>query len=185
MKSCLVCRHAVDDQNLSIHQGRCLELRLCKQMIDEAIDSGSTQHCPYCHLTGLKDDGCTHMVCQRCQRTWCYVCGMKEDECKVPEGTEPSLSAHNADWDSNEERCPMSLLNIRELDERWPDTDRACLEYFHRYRTLNHLHEVFERLGEEKFLEVNHYFGAIDASGYTMEEIQNHKDQKLIQYPAT
>jgi hypothetical protein len=180
-KSCLICLHVIDDDE-SIHQSQCVQLRSYKQIIEKAIESGLQQHCPYCQLTGIKDDGCTHMVCQRCRRPWCYLCGMKENECQVGDGIEASLSAHNTDWESNEGRCPMSLVSIRELDSRWPENDRDCLEYFHRYRTLCQLYDVLKSVGEEKFDEVNRYFGTIEASGYTIEEIKDYENRILIDY---
>jgi len=151
-------------------------------MIEKAIELGSQQRCPYCQLTGIKDDGCTHMVCERCGRTWCYLCGMKENECLVGDDVVPSLSAHNEGWESNEGRCPMSLISIRELDIRWPEDDRDCLEYFHRYRTLSELFNVFKLIGEEKLNEINRYFGIIDASGYTIEEIKDYQNRIFIDY---
>ena len=143
---------------------------------------GSKQRCPYCQLTGLKDDACTHIVCQRCRKSWCYFCGLKEHECPVPENVQPSLSAHNLEWESNERRCPMALVSVQELDPRWPDNDRDCLEYFHRYRTLSHLYDVWTRIGEEKFNEVNRIFGTIDASGYSIEEIVDFPNRTFIDY---
>jgi hypothetical protein len=151
-------------------------------MIEQAIELGSQQRCPYCRLTGIKDDGCTHMVCQRCGRTWCYLCGMKENECLVGQDVVPNLSAHNEDWHLNKGRCPMSLGNIHELDVRWPEDDRDCLEYFHRYQTSGQLFNVFKSIGEEKFDEVNQYFGIINASGYTIDEIKDYENRIFIDY---
>ncbi|CAF1318090.1 unnamed protein product [Rotaria sordida] len=181
-KSCLTCLHAIDDNNESKHQSYCVELRSYKKMIEKAIESGSQQHCPYCQLTGVKDDGCTHMVCQRCKHNWCYLCGMKENECKVGDNIEPSLSAHNEDWESHLGRCPMSLISIHQFDIRWPENDQDCLEYFHRYRTVSNLFNVLKLIGEEKFDEVNHYFGIIDTSGYTLQEIKDYENRIFIAY---
>ena len=151
-------------------------------MVERAIESGSQQRCPHCYLTGLKDDGCTHIVCERCQLSWCYLCGMKEEECLVGDDAEQTLSAHNQDWEKHEGRCPMSLTSIHELDERWPEDDQDCLEYFHRYRTLCKLYDVLKTIGEDKLNELNHNFGIIDASGYTMEEIKDYKSRIFIEY---
>lgn len=151
-------------------------------MFETAIESGSQQHCPHCQLKGLKDDGCTHMVCERCGFTWCYLCGMKEEECLVGDDAEQSLSAHNQDWEQHEGRCPMSLVSIHELDDRWPQDDRDCLEYFHRYRTLCKLYDVLKIIGEDKLNKLNDRFGIIDASGYTIEEIKDYENRILINY---
>jgi hypothetical protein len=154
-------------------------------MVEKAIESGSQQQCPYCGLTGLKDDGCTHMVCERCNFTWCYLCGMKEEECLVDDDADQTLSAHNTDWQEHEGRCPMNLTSIHELDNRWPEDDRDCLEYFHRYKTLCRLYSVLKIVGEDKLDELNENFGIIDGSGYTLEEIKDYQNRTLIDYLAT
>ena len=186
-KSCLICLHAIDndDEIDSKHRTYCHELRANKQMIEKAIESGCQQHCPYCQLTGIKDDGCTHIVCQRCEQPWCYLCGLKEHECVVGENVEPSLSAHNEDWQSNKNRCPMYLYNIHELDVQWPERDCDCLEHFHRHRTLSQLFDVLQIIGEERFGRVNQYFGLIDASGYAIDQIKDYQNRTLINYPST
>lgn len=182
-KSCLICHHLIEDEeDLALHRTRCFELKIYKQRIEEAIEAGSKQHCPHCQLAGVKNDACTHMICQRCRNSWCYFCGMKEKECSVPDDVEPSLSAHNLEWESNEGRCPMVLAGIQEIDPRWPDDDTDCLEYFHRHRTLAKLYGVWNDIGEEKFNEVNRMFGTIDASGYSIEEIQDFPNRILIDY---
>ncbi|CAF3745589.1 unnamed protein product [Rotaria magnacalcarata] len=182
-RSCLICLHnIIDDSDESIHRSQCIELHSYKEMIEKAIEIGSQQHCPHCQLKGLKDDGCTHMSCERCGLTWCYLCGMKEEECLVDDQVEPSLSAHNQNWETHEGRCPMSLVSIHELDERWPQNDRDCLEYFHRYRTLCQLYNVFKVIGEDKFDELNDTFGIIDGSGYRIEEIRDYENRTLINY---
>ena len=184
-KSCLICLHAIENsESESNHRSHCHELRSYKQKFEQAIESGSQQHCPHCQLAGIKDDGCTHMVCQRCQRPWCYLCGMKEEECTVDTNVQPSLSAHNENWYTNEKRCPMSLADIHYLDKRWPEDDQGCLEHFHRYRTLSQLFELLQIVGEEKFDEVNRYFGIINGSGYTIEEIKDWPNQTFIDYSA-
>ncbi|CAF0913819.1 unnamed protein product, partial [Adineta ricciae] len=99
-KSCLICLHEITDDE-STHRTVCVELRSYKEMVEKAIETGSKQQCPHCHLTGLKDDGCTHMTCERCGLTWCYLCGMKETECLVGDDDDPSFSAHNNEWEQH------------------------------------------------------------------------------------
>ncbi|CAF3457778.1 unnamed protein product, partial [Rotaria sp. Silwood2] len=119
---------------------------------------------------------------ERCGLNWCYLCGMKEEDCLVDDDAEPSFSAHNQDWNQHEGRCPMSLISIHELDQRWPQDDQDCLEYFHRYRTLCQLYDVLKIIGEDKLDELNYTFGTIDASGYTIEEIKDYERRILIDY---
>lgn len=114
--------------------------------------------------------------------SWCYLCGMKEDECLVDDDAEHSLSAHNQNWERHEGRCPMSLVSIAELDDRWPDDDGQCLEYFHHYRTLCELYEVLKVVGEEKLEELNSNYDLINATGYTIEQIKDYQNRSLINY---
>ncbi|UJR29124.1 hypothetical protein I4U23_010338 [Adineta vaga] len=180
-RSCLICLHEITDDE-SIHRSRCVELQSHKQMVENAIDTGSTQQCPHCQLTGIKDDGCTHMTCERCGLTWCYLCGMKEEECLVDANADQSFAAHNNEWENHEGRCPMSLVSIHELDDRWPETDEGCLEFFHRYRTLCQLYDVMKIVGEERLNELDETFGIINSSGYTINEIKDYENRILINY---
>ena len=76
----------------------------------------------------------------------------------------------------------MSLVSIAELDDRWPDDDDQCLEYFHRYRTLCELYEVMKLVGEAKLDELNDNYELIDATGYTIDEIKDYQNRSLINY---
>jgi hypothetical protein len=151
-------------------------------MIDNAIEAGSTQRCPVCQLAGVKDDGCTHMTCPRCESSWCYLCGMSEETCLVDEDEAPSFAAHNNNWNNHEGRCPMSLTSIHEVDDRWPQDDQDCLEYFHRYRTLCELYDILKIIGQDKLVEINEAFRIIDNTGYTIDEISDYHDRILIRY---
>jgi hypothetical protein len=64
-------------------------------MVENAIKPGSQQHCPYCQLTDLKNEDCTHMVFEQCGLSWCYLYEMKDEECSVDNDVELSLSAQN------------------------------------------------------------------------------------------
>lgn len=184
VRSCLICLHAIDNNvDETEHRHRCADLQSYRQMIEDAIDTGSKQSCPDCDLAGLKDNGCTHMNCDRCGTTWCYLCGMSEDDCVVDDGDEQSLRAHNRDWNEHRGRCPMLLISIQELDEQWPDNDEDCLEYFHRYKTLSQLYTVMKTVGEDKLEGLNREFSLIDVTGYTIDEIKDQRYRTLINYP--
>jgi hypothetical protein len=107
---------------------------------------------------------------------------MKEEECLVDDDADQTLAAHNQDWGQHAGRCPMSLDSIHEIDDRWPQIDRDCLEYFHRYRTLCQLYDVLKIVGEDKFYELNDTFGIIDTCGYAIEEIKDYESRILINY---
>jgi hypothetical protein len=73
----------------------------------------------------------------------------------------------------------MYLIQIYELDDRWPDDEEQCLVMFHRNRSLRLLREVYELLGEERIDQLNRHFGILDTCGFTLEEIL-HEDLTLI-----
>jgi ribosomal protein L37E len=183
-RSCLICLRAIDDDaDEYAHQSACPELQEYQQMVKQAIELGSLRRCPHCELTGIKDDNCTHMVCQRCGLNWCYFCGMKEEECDVDGYQTPTLTRHNYEWESNEKRCPMYLKDVHTVDHRWPECDDESLEYFHRCRTICELYKVLNEIGEDMFEELNDTFEIIDATGYTIDEIKDKQNRILIKYP--
>ena len=71
--------------------------------------------CPGCGLSGLKDEACTHMNCDKCQTVWCYFCGLDVDKADK-EGGAGNIYQHNKNWSSTDGRCPMFLKEINEID---------------------------------------------------------------------
>lgn len=186
VRSCLICLLPVhDESDEAKHRSECRDLQKYRRMIDQALETGSKQHCPDCDLAGVKDNGCTHMTCERCGTRWCYLCGTKEEECFVDDNDDDddhSFAEHNQDWYEKQGRCPMFLISIQELDDRWPDNDDDCLEYFHRFKTLSQLYNVMKIIGEDELEALNNRFGLIDITGYTIDEIKDHRYQTLINY---
>ena len=125
-----------------------------------------SQSGPGCGLAGRKDEACTHMACPRCQKSWCYLCGLSVEDCdkKPPLPGRPAddIFLHNADWEVNPARCPMYLTQILEVDPSWLGDweegdevdDERCLAYFHRWRTIKLLQEVQEEVGTSTFEQV-------------------------------
>ena len=132
--TCNVCKHKltkfesdeldlsddelVADQTTSegqyMRHARCKELEVLKARFDQVIEYAATRRCPTCGVAGMKDEACTHMVCGDCQTTWCYVCGLPENQCDK-EDPKGNIYSHNADWRENERRCPWFLEGICEV----------------------------------------------------------------------
>ena len=51
----------------------------------------------------------------------------------------------------------MPFQSIHSVDKRWNGTNRDCLAYFHRHRTMVLLSDGLRQMGEEKFKEVNEH----------------------------
>lgn len=45
---------------------KCWELKEQKEKLEAILDSGIKMKCPGCGLSGLKDEACTHMTCDKC-----------------------------------------------------------------------------------------------------------------------
>jgi hypothetical protein len=171
-----------------VAHSKCLQLRLPKLLVERAIDSGSLMPCPTCGIEGRKDEACTHMNCPKCLEVWCYVCGMsaKNADKELPEEGKDAndIFLHNRDWQLNENRCPLYMTQILEVDENWlvrngdvagtnnaEEEDDRCLEYFHRFRTIKMLQEVKRRVGEKEFEETFSTFDNIKNSGFDLRDI--------------
>ncbi|CAF1287810.1 unnamed protein product, partial [Didymodactylos carnosus] len=108
------------------HHFICATLKNEKQIFDTTIEKGQKVACPGCGLAGMKDDACTHMTCPNCHTSWCYFCGLKEQECDkaLPnDEKEITISDHNVDWERNPKRCPMYLTVIQDVDLSWPENE--------------------------------------------------------------
>ena len=75
----------------------CWEYKELKQRFDSVMDRGSKMFCPSCNLGGMKDNACTHMICDSCDTTWCYFCGKAEKDCDR-DGNE-NIYSHNTDFE--------------------------------------------------------------------------------------
>merc|ERR1712137_949613 len=113
----------------------------------------SSRACPGCGLAGMKDDACTHMTCTKCSTEWCYVCGEDSASCDKA-STSTGLNAHNVDWNTNPQRCPMYLMEIDDVDPRWPATDEECLEYMHKQRVTHLLREFYDKHGQDRYRQM-------------------------------
>ncbi|RYF84994.1 MAG: hypothetical protein EOO00_14615, partial [Chitinophagaceae bacterium] len=100
-----------------------------KEMIDKALELGSQQQCPHCQLKGLKDDGCTHIVCMRCEEDWCYCCGKKQSEVDLPQHR---YLGHQSGWQDNNKRCPLYLEDLAIEDDDWPKEGEEAVAMYHQ-----------------------------------------------------
>jgi len=175
----------------------CKALRFAKTKIEQAIEEGSNMQCPGCGLAGRKDDACTHMTCPKCTTVWCYVCGLHVKDCDKalarPGRPIDDIFLHNQDWEINEKRCPMYLTQILEVDLHWLgndweeratdedfEDDEKCLDYFHRFRTIQKLQQARDEIGHDDFQAVFENFDSVKNSGYNLEEVISTCTDKLI-----
>jgi hypothetical protein len=178
---------------LNPHVIGCASLRDAKEAVDQALDLGSKMQCPGCGLAGRKDDACTHMACPRCHTSWCYVCGLSVERCdkEPPRPGRPAddIFLHNVDWEGNEQRCPMYLTQILEVDPDWLGEgweggddvdDDTCLAHFHRHRTLKLLQEVRAGVGAETFEQVWLHFDSVRNAGFDIDDVFFQDTSSLI-----
>lgn len=53
--------------------------RICHEVEDEKLDP-NIKRCPKCKILTLKDEGCFHMNCTRCNVHWCWNCNQFTDQ---------------------------------------------------------------------------------------------------------
>ncbi len=93
------------------------------------------------------------------------MCGLDEAACdkEDPDGT---IYSHNEDWDLNPLRCPMFLIEVNKVDERWTEDDDECVAFASRLRTLGYLREAFHRLGPAVFEQLRQKYSSIMNCGF-------------------
>jgi hypothetical protein len=150
----------------------CAELKAPKLMVEQAIEHGFKIPCPSCHVSGMKDNACTHMTCSNCSQVWCYFCGRKESDCNK-EDPAGSIYSHNEDWQDNiGTRCPMFLSSLSETHD-WPVHEDDCLALFHNLRTRCLLQRAVRALGRPMCDRLDAHFSTLSSCGYSMEEIES------------
>lgn len=88
---CFFCRKEspfMEEENYEIHDDldlfshfECAKMAEALSYLENAVDRGQKVSCPNCGRSGMKDDGCTHITCEKCSTVFCYICGMNEKSC--------------------------------------------------------------------------------------------------------
>lgn len=99
------------------------------------------------------------------------------------------------EWETNEARCPMYLTQILEVDLNWLsegweerlqdeeldwEDDDKCLDYLHRFKTIQALQAARDKIGLEDFIASFVHFDALKNCGYTIDEIMSTDTTHLI-----
>ena len=120
-----------------------------------------------------------------CNSSFCYFCGLSADVCDKDSEIN-TIFGHNAEWPTNEKRCPMYLTEIADFDDKWPSGDEdsssvddECLNFFHKLKILALLRAVFQTNSLEEIERVETKYHCIENSNLTIEDILN-KDLTLI-----
>jgi hypothetical protein len=142
--ACIMCSKALKKENISDHCCSFDELEELYENVLKVLAKASSQSCPKCNFSGMKDLACTHITCPSCNTRWCYCCGKSEAAVN-------GFSEHNK-WDpkSSQDKCPMYLpdkygdLENPENGKRMGDASKA-LKAFHLELQL----AVIEKLKSE------------------------------------
>jgi len=145
-----------------------------RKAFEKAIEASTQFPCPTCGLTGMKDDACTHMKCSGCNAMWCYVCGLDTASSACSKATSRGRPeyAHNVNWHTKPDRCPMYLGEINQVDTSYPEDDDAALLMLHRQRALRLLRAEYDKIGRSGYLRLSEAFPTVGpASGFSEEQI--------------
>ena len=100
--------------------------------------------CPGCGLFGMKDEACTHMTCEKCQIEWCYFC--KKTKQQLFGDRDAEFTEHNNNWPEDQTCCPTFLSWMYRRDDRWPKSDKECLDFFHRKLAISSLRKFLNKI---------------------------------------
>jgi len=194
--SCLGCRKEVpypfhlfsnylqgpnDFNNLpNVDHTDCQRLGKLKAKIEVAIKKGLKTTCPKCHVSGVKDGGCTHMTCQKCCQIYCYICELPLQKLDCEGDDRRTIYNHNTNWEINPKRCPMYLMSISLVDRRWPATnDTDCLAYFHKVKCMKLLRSILVQETKHDIDVLEKKFMLFDKNGFKVAEIMNCKEMLI------
>jgi hypothetical protein len=165
-------QRAKRNANTFVYHMECAELAPMFRKFQDAIAEGLGTRCPSCGIIGRKDENCTHITCLKCQCVYCYVCGLAEADCDKDDPRE-NIYSHNEDWATNEKRCPMYLVEIEEIDNRWSfEDDSECLARMSRYKTLSLLSKVHKEIGPRNYERLRMKYEAVRNCGYSPEDFE-------------
>ena len=78
----------------------------------------------------------------------------------------------------------MYMTEISQVDDRWPEDDQECLEFFHRKRAIRLLRDFVEEITVENYKKLIEVFPQCgDGSGFTLEEIQSEDIVMVVRNP--
>ena len=138
-----------------------------KSLIEEIIEKESQVFCPKCGLGGRKDLACTHITCS-CEILYCYICA--KDESEFNKDNE-DFYAHNEEWETKMERCPMYFNIIFACDDRYPEDEECAMNFFHFQKIKKALQNLFQNFMRKDIEEMETKYGILKSYDLDLKEI--------------
>jgi hypothetical protein len=163
---CTYCYKEKIDEN---HHQDCKNLYPVLQDLEKVVEFSITKHCPKCVKTGreikelqpnMKNSGCSHIKCGKCNMYWCYICGGHEeniDKCNK-DLNKSLINRHNIDWVTNAKRCPMYVKEFASKIEGYSKNESDCCHDFDAYRLKSFIKKVVAKYGFEKVNKANNIY---------------------------
>jgi hypothetical protein len=63
----------------NVYCGRCFKWHDPADMANCEKNQYKGPRCPHCKVPSVKESGCNHITCPRCQKHWCYACNFCAD----------------------------------------------------------------------------------------------------------
>ena len=152
------------NEEIKIHE-KCSEYSHLIFKIEKELEDSTSRKCPNCNYRGRKDENCTHIYCESCGHSWCYICLQKIDE--YHNSSKNSASGYFSEF------CPMYMYNICEIRSSWPGDSDEALAKFHRHLALYQLNNLYNSLNDDE----KYYFESIEEdfpqvlNGFSVSEI--------------
>src|SRR5262249_31948985 len=125
---CLKCETFLEKKDMNKHVCKKDTIEVLYQEVLTILAESGSRRCPKCGYTGRKDLECTHIKCEKCSESYCYVCGKPESE------LEGGLNQHN-NWHLStpeaDNKCPLYLQykygDTQGADDRLDGDPAICL----------------------------------------------------------
>ena len=151
----------------------CFEFKDMRNEWNLIMQKGAMRFCPNpsCKTGGVKGTEWTHMKWFTWGTNYCYFWGKAEADCNKST-SEPGLARHNDDWETNPKRCPIFLLQIQEVDDRWEtNKDDDCMKFFHKLLTYTYISEFIKKHTRDTFGNLCDAFDILSESGINIDEV--------------
>jgi hypothetical protein len=164
-RSCLYCW---EETKTDANHKNCSKYLKVSYDLDKVVENAINFSCSKCKRREIMPkfqapqvkSGCCHIRCFNCNGCSCYICGGYQDDVDrdLTVSNQEKIYAHNVNWKSKANRCPMYLSKIKEVIPIWPEEEEEATKYFLEYKLKSYMKKVIEKWGKETVLNAYQQF---------------------------
>ena len=74
-------------------------------------------------------------------------------------------------WETDEDRWPLYLTDINNVDDRWPEEDNECQDFLHKIIVFTELRDYANEIGKSSFEHLLRKFPDIKDYGIDFSDL--------------